>query len=209
MTSLTVLSVKYGLPAKSLKRLYDGEGLEFDDDGFEIDKCHQKAISELARKRISPYVIAYALWCREVAGPDEDFVRYDNLVDVADAKGLSLSDAISEICPKLIESDRLPTAQHWLDRASGDAIDRDAIDRLAKWVRRVLATAAPLGVEYNYLAARLLFSLPFEEMPNYPKRVQRALNLAVHYGALEDCYTDVIDRDGAKRRIFHRPKFDL
>lgn len=209
MNSLTVLSAKYGLPAKSLKRLFDGEGLELDDDGFEIDKCHQKAISEFARKRVSPYVIAYALWCREVAGPGEDFVRYDNLVDVANARGLSLIDAISEVHPKQIESDRLPTAQHWLDRASGDAIDRDAIDRIANWTRRVLASSPPLGVEYSYLAVRLLVSLPFGEMPNYPRRVQRALNLALHYGALEDCYSEMKDSDGAKRRIFHRPKFDL
>lgn len=209
MISLTVLSVKYGLPAKSLKRLFDGEGLEFDDEGFEIDKRHQKAISEIARKRISPYVIAYALWCREVAGPDEDFVRYDNLVDVADARGFSLGEAISEIHPKKVESDRLSAAQHWLDRATGDAFDRDAIDRIANWCRRVLVAAPPLGVEYAYLAVRLLSSLPFEEMPAYPKKVQRALNLAVHYGSLEDCYSEVTDRNGTKRRIYHRPKFDL
>lgn len=209
MTSLTVLSVKYGLPAKSLKRLFDGEGLEFDEDGFEIDKCHQKAINELARKRISPYVIAYALWCREVAGPDEDFVRYDNLVDVADARGFSLSDAISEIHPKRIEHDRLPTAQYWLDRAIRKEFDRDATDRLATWCRVILTAAPPFGVEYAYLAVRLLLSLPFEEMAAFPRHVQFALNRVIHYGLLDGWHRMVKDRDGAERRIFQRPKFDL
>lgn len=206
MTSLTVLSARHGIPAKSLKRLFDGEGFDYDDDGFEIEKCHQKALTELGRKRMSPYVIAYALWCRDVAGPDEDFVRYDNLVDVADAKGFCLRNAILEINPKQIERDRLPTAQYWLDRASGDAFDRDAIDRLASWCRLILATAPPLGVDYAYLAVRLLFSLPIAEMSNYPRRVQRALNLAIHYGALDGCHSPTRDGTG---RYFHRQKFDL
>lgn len=208
MTSLTVLSAKYGFATKSLRRLFEGEGLEFDDDGFEIEKCHQKAINELGKKRVSPYVIAYALWCREVAGPDEEFIRYDNLVEIADARGFCLRDAISEIHPKQVENDRLPQAKYWIDRATGVPFDRDAIDRIATWCRLVLSTA-PYGVGYAYLAVRLLFSLPFEEMSNYPRRVQRALNLAIHYGALDGWHRTIQDRDGTKRRVFQKPKFDL
>ena len=206
MNSPTVLSARYGIPAKSLKRLFDGEGFAYDEDEFEIEKCHQKALTELGRKRLSPYVVAYALWCREVAGPDEIYVRFDNLVDVADAKGFSLRDAILEINPKNMERDRLPTAQHWLDRAAGDTFDRAAIERLANWCRLVLAGAPPFGVDYAYLAVRLLFTLPVEEMPNYPKRVQRAINLAVHYGFLDGCHSPTRDGTG---RLYHRQKFDL
>lgn len=209
MASLTVLTAKYRIPAKSLKRLYDEEGFEYEDDGFEIKKSHQKAINELNRKRMSPYVMAYALWCRDEVGPDEAFARYDNLVEIAEALGFSLSEALSEIHPKQVECDRLSAAKHWLDRAIGHPFDRDAVQRIATWCKLVLNTAPPLGVEYAYIAVRLLFSLSFEEMQAYPKHVLRAINLAVHYGFLDGCHSKMKDQDGTDRRIFHRPKFDL
>ena len=209
MASLTILSAKYRISTNLLKRLFDGEGFDYDDDGFEIEKCHQKALNEIARKRISPYVLAYVLWCREMIGPDEMFVRYDNIVAVADARGFCLGDAISDIYPKHIYRDRLLGGQNWLDRATATPFDRDAVERIARWCRQVLTTAPPFSLEYPFLATRLLFSLPLQEMPNYPKKVQRALNLAVHYGFLDGCFTLQKDRDGTERKFFHRPKFDL
>lgn len=209
MTSLTVLSAKYGIPAKSLKRLFNGEGFEFEDEGFEIERCHQKAITEIGRNRISPYVITYALWCRDRCGPHEDWIRFENIRDVARARGFSLSDAISEIHPKLVDRDRFATAQYWLDRATGDQFDRDAVERIARYCRTVLTNGPPLGVEYPYLAVRLLYSLPFDVFPDYPRPVQKALNLAIHYGFLDGCHTTTKERDGTTQRFFHAPKFDL
>lgn len=209
MTFLTVLSAQYGISAKSLKRLYIGEGWEFEEEGFKIERCHQKAVTEIGRNRLSPYVIAYALWCREKCGPQEDYVRYENIRDVARARGFSLTEAISEVFPKLLERDRFPTAQYWLDRATGETFDRDAVERIARYCRTTLSIGPTLGVEYAYLAVRLLYSLPIEVLPDYPRRVQRALNLAIHYGFLDGCHTTTKERDGTKQRFFHAPKFDL
>lgn len=210
MTSLSVLSARYGIPTKSLERLFDGEGWGYDEDDFTIDRCHQKVIFDLFKKRMSPLVLAYAVYCRDVAGPDEMFVRYSNLADIANAKGLSLGESISEIRPKKMKGDQLTTAKYWLDRASSrDAFDKEAVERVASWCKLVLATAPPFGVAYPYLASRLLYSLPIEEMANFPRAVQRVINLAIHYGYLDGYHAWREDLNGIKQRVFHRAKYDL
>ena len=208
MTSLTVLSAKYGIPVRQLKRFCTGEALDFEDEDFEIDRYHQKAIGDLTRKKFTPYVIAYALWCKEI-GPEENFVRYDNLFDIAAAKGLSLGEAIFYIRAKQIDSELLPAAKHWIDRAAGVGVDTEAMSRIAKWCKTVLAAASPFGEEHAYLAVRLLRSLPLQEMPSYPKSIQRALNRTKHNGFLDGWYRLIRDNDGPNRTLYYRPKFDL
>jgi hypothetical protein len=209
MSSLTILSAKYGIAAKLVKRLFEGEGLRYDDEEFDIDRCHQKAINEIARKRISPYVLAYAQWCRAIAGPDEFFVRYDSLVEIAHARGFYLSEELSDIGAKHFDIDRLPSGKYWLDRLADGALDREAVDRIASWIRTMLMNAPPGGVQWAYVSARLLWSLPIEAMPDYPRIVQRAMNLAMHYGDLDGWHVPINGADGKPARLFVRPKFDL
>ena len=55
---LSVMSARYGVPIIKLRRLAR-YGLEFDDDNLHADDNHKRACSDVARGRISPFVLAY------------------------------------------------------------------------------------------------------------------------------------------------------
>lgn len=182
-------------------------GLEFDDDDFEIDKDHKKAIDDLRHKRLSPYVIAYAWRCRAAGGQD-DFARYDNLVTIAKIRGFSIQEALSDICARQIDSEQLPTAQYWVDRATAIERHSDAFERLARWSKVVLRAAPPFEVDHTYLAVRLLVSLPCEKMRDYPKPIHRALNRVRHYGLLDGWWRKVTNEAGKNVTFYCRPKLE-
>lgn len=211
MTALSVLSARYHISAKSLRPLLVGECFEFEDDEFTIDRPHQKALNDLARKRITPYVLAYAQWCRDDIGPGEFFSRYDNLREIADARDLDLADELISIRAKSMPDELLQGAKRWLDQVEEYGSAQEfAVERIASWCKLTLSKAPKAGVLYPYLAARLLRSLPPAIMLDYPKKVMRAVNLATHRGHLDGFYTDPSkDGRGIQTRLFHPQRYDI
>jgi hypothetical protein len=188
-----------------------GEGFEFEDDEFTIDRRHQKALNDLARRKITPYVLAYAQWCKNDIGSEEFFNRYDNLREIAGARDLDLGDELISLRPRFIPDELLQGAKHWLDQVEEyGPVNEFAVQRIASWCKLTLAKAPVVGVSYAYLAVRLLRSLPPEIMHDYPKKVMRALNFAVHHGHLEGFYTNPTkDGRGIQTRMFHPQRYDI
>ena len=207
MPTLSELSVISGIPSYKLKFL-EKYGLEFHEEIFEIDRNHQKALDELSKKRVSPYVISYALRCLLGDEPDGK-ARFRDIKSIAEIKDLPFEYGLETMWFHKIFQDLLPTAQHWIDRAAGDILDTPALERIGRWALTVLCNGPEEDVSYNYLAARLLFSVPYEEMPNYSRPIQRALNRVKHYGHLDGCHKVVTGSDGKNVTFFHRPKWDF
>lgn len=207
MPTVSELMIMSGASEKAI-RILGNHGLPFDEDEFEIDNIHKKAINDLRNKRLSPLVLAYA-WRCQMSGSDEDSDRYYNLVAISKIKGLSISEAFSDILSRQIESDLLPTAKHWIDRATPIERNLDAFGRLASWCKDTLKKGPPFAVEYQYLATRLLVSLPRELLCDYPVLVLRALNRTKHYGFLDGWHRIVSDENGKRRTLFFVPKYDL
>lgn len=207
MSTVSELMILSGANEKAI-RILGKFGLPFEEDGFQIDEIHKKAINDLRNKRLSPLVLAYAWRCSK-SYVDEDSDRFFNLVTIAKFKGLSLSEALLDIRSKQFETDMLPTAQHWVDCAT--RVDRysDALQRLALWCKDTLRKGPPFAVEYPYLGTRLLVSLPMEVMRDYPRPVLRALNRIKHYGLLDGWHRVLTDDQGEKRTVFFVPKYDL
>ena len=182
-------------------------GLEFDDDDFDIDRNHRKALADLRHRRLSPFVVAYALRCR-IDEMDGDISRYDNLLEIAKIRGLSFQDAYFDVRVKHVDDELLPTAQFWIDRATEKERHPDAFSRLAFWCKETLK-AAPFEVGHTYLAVRLLSSLPRDKMHDYPKLVQRALNRTRHHGYLDGWWRNVANEEGGNRVLYRQPKYDL
>lgn len=208
MPTLAELSALIGVKATKLVKLRE-YGLEFDEDDFEIDAYHQKALYELHRKRISAYVLAYAF--RHSAANDWLWPgRFNNLEDIADSHGLSLSDALSEVRWKQIKAERLPEAKYWIDRAIAAGGDRTAFERIALWCKEVLSKGPPVAVRHEYLASRMLFSLLRDDMIIYPKLIHRALNKVKHHGFLDGWHEVIQDEDDDSRvTLYLRPEYDL
>lgn len=207
MPTISELMALSGVNEKAIRTL-GNHGLPFDEDGFQIDRIHKKAIIDLRNKRLSPLVLAYAWRCQMSYG-DEDSDRFYNLVSIAKFKGLSISEALSDIRSRHIESDLLPTAKYWIDRATPVARNSDAFERLASWCKDTLKKGPPFAVEYVYLAVRLLVSLPEGALCDYPTPVQRALNRVKHYGFLDGWHRVETDDRGKRRTLFFVPKYDL
>lgn len=211
MTAISVLSARYRISAKSLRPLLIGEGIEFEDDEFKIDRSHQKALNDLGRGKVTPFVLAYAQWCRDDIGPGEFFSRYDNLREIAGARELDLADELISIRAKSLPDEQLQSAQRWLDQMEeyGSAHEF-AVERIAHWCKLTLAKAPVSGVSYAYLAVRLLRSLSPAIMLDYPRKVMKALNLAVHRGYLDGFYTNPSkDGRGIQTRLFHPQRYDI
>ncbi len=207
MATLSEISAGTGIRSDLLWKL-QRYGFEFEEDNFDIDAHHQKALNELNRCRMSPYVIAYALRCR-TQGSEEHFARYDNLVSISKIRRLSIEGAFFDVRANQIEGELLPTAKHWIDRAAGCGSDMDALDRIGRWCKAVLAAGPHTAVEHSYLASRLLMSLSYEDMLKYPKPVSTALNKVAHYGHLDGCHRKEPNPDGTKRNVYFRPKYEL
>lgn len=207
MPTVFELMIMSGVPEDALwfLRKY---GLEFDDDDFDIDRNHRKALADLRNRRLSAFVLAYAWRCRDRAVDDEDFARFDNLTEIAKIRGFSIADAFFDIRSRQIESELLPTAQHWVDRATTMERHSDAFERLARWCKETLR-ASPFEVDHAYLAVRLLVSLPREQMYDYPKLVQRALNRIRHHGFLDGWWRVVSSEDGKNKILYRQPTYDL
>lgn len=183
-------------------------GLQFDYEDFEIDKSHRKAVADLRARRLSPYVLAYAWRCK-IDGTEDDLARYDSIGAIAKIRGFSIHEAFSDIRAKQIESELYPTAKHWIDRAIKVDRDFDAYERLSRWCKAVLKAAPPFEVDHTYLAVRLLISLSRQDMFDYPRPVQRALNRTRHYGFLDGWWSTVKDEAGKNTVRYSRPKYDL
>lgn len=183
-------------------------GLDFEDDGFDIDKNHRKAFNDLRNKRLSPYVLAYA-WRCQIEGAGDNFCRFDNLETIAKIKGLSIRDGFADIRSKQIIAELLPTAKYWIDRTAERTRHTDAFERLALWCKEILKAAPPVEVDHAYLAVRLLCSLTSDEMREYPTVVQRALNKIRHHGFLDGWWRIIPDEAGKNTVRYARPKYDL
>jgi hypothetical protein len=206
MATLSVISAEAGISIRLLSRLKPW--LDFEEDDFEIDVCHQKALNDLGRRRMTPYVIAYALRCQS-EGPDAGFDRYDNLVDIAKARGLSISDAFFDVRSRQALEEILPTAKFWIDQAIVPGGNREAFERIAFWCQWVLKAGPRHAVYHEYLACRLLLSFPAEEMCTYPKKVQSALNKVAFNGFLDGWHRKEADQKGRVRNVYFRPTYDL
>ena len=207
MSTVSELMILSGANEKAI-RILGKLGLPFEEDEFQIDEIHKKAINDLRNKRLSPLVLAYAWRCSK-SYADEDSDRFYNLVTIAKFKGLSISEALMDIRSKQFETDMLPTAQHWIDRATPIARNSDAFQRLALWCKDTLKKGPPFAVEYPYLGTRLLVSLPREVMCDYPRLVLRALNRTKHYGFLDGWHRVLTDDRGRRKTLFFVPKYDL
>lgn len=209
MATLSVISAYTGIPSKKLA-LLERFGFDFEEDEFRIDKHHQKALDEINRNRMSPYVLAYLLQCRVKANEDEEFSdRFSNIRAIANFGELSVEISFSQIEAAQALRDTLPSAKYWVDRAAGFTRDSEAYERLARWCKSVLWAGPAHPVEYSYLATRLLFSLPYEDLPAYPKLVQTALNRVVHHGHLDGWTRRERRKDGTNRHVFFKGKLDL
>lgn len=183
-------------------------GLDVDEDDFEIDKNHKKALNDLRHRRLSPYILAYAWRCKN-DGDADGFARFDNLMAIAKIRGFSIPDAFSDVSAKQIECDLLPTAKYWIDRATAAERQVAAFERLALWCKEVLKAGPPFDVGHTYLAVRLLISLPRDEMHDYPKLVQLTLNRLIHHGFLDGWHRKIRNEAGKVENRFFRPVYDL
>jgi hypothetical protein len=210
MPSLSFLSIDSGIPANRLKRLVR-YGLEIDDLDFEIDAQHQKAINDLRNRRLSAYVLAYAYRCK-IEESYENYARLDDLTEIANARGFGISSELSVIAWRWVENEKLPGAKKWIERATvpGKAgHDAPALERIAGWCKTLIAGAQFDRVSYNYIAVRLLASLPPDEMVDYPKKVRTTINRLKFYGHLDGWCRPEKDDAGKPCDVFFRPKFDL
>lgn len=207
MPSLTELSVLTGIRTSILKGLTQF-GLEYYDDDFDVDRHHRKALSDLSRSRLTPYIIAYAVYWRENHRL-ENHNRYDNIVALSKMRDLPLHSTLIDIQSKQAYENTFATASFWIDRAAGKEPDAVAFERLARWIKMVIADGPEWEVGYDFLAVRLLLSVPYEDMPNYPRLIQRAINRVKFHGLLDGCYRVETDSEGKPRTVFFRAKYDL
>ena len=207
VTTLSLISAQSGVPIHLLRKL--DKWMNFEEDDFEIDKNHQKALNDLKRKKLTPYVIAYAIRCKQ-GGPADAWARYENVVDVAKARGHSIRDAFWDVRAQAALAETLPTAKFWVEAVLLPPNDKDAMERIARWCKSVLIAGPHHAVEHGYLASRLLLSLTPEDMLTYPRRIASALNKVAFNGYLDGWHRKEIDpKTGQNRNLYFRCKFDL
>ncbi|WP_156799891.1 hypothetical protein [Novosphingobium resinovorum] len=210
MPSLSFISIESGVPIKKLKHLAR-YGLDADALDFEIDRNHQKAIDDLRGKRLSAYVLAYAYVCKINESLDS-YARLDDLTEIAGVRGFEISGELSAISWRSIRSEKLLGAKQWIDRSSAPANigwDLPALERISGWCKTVICNSQFDSVDYRYLSVRLLASLPLNDMPDYPKKVQTSINRLKFSGILDGWWRPDKDISGKSSDMFFRPQFDL
>lgn len=199
MPSALDLSLKYGIPLAKIRALAN-DGLQFYDSPVESDKAFQRASYEIRYGRIAAFSIAYVLRLRRDPTGEDDAKLCALLEYAAKDYGEAIEariDAIGNAWREL-----LPDAARILDSvAAGKA---KGIDELAAWCRTCLdRSEGELG--HDYLATRLLLSVPESVMLDYPKAIQTALNRLKHAGLLEGYWHKAVAKNGKTVTIYHKP----
>lgn len=201
MPSALELSIRHGVALPKIEAIADELEITLNEPRFIPDDDFMRAASDIKRGRLSAYVVAY--WLRTMLdSSEESSARHFCLDDLAGGRGGELSDILIAIDWRTIAGDKLSGAKIWLDRAVASLPDAPALEHLGNWCKRALAHAEG-DKDYNYLAVRLLLSLPETEMRNYPRIVQSALNRVKHHGYLSGWFTLEQDAKGNNKTIYH------
>ncbi len=200
--------LKHGISEAKIKALADDWGVDLEEAAFVPDDGFSRAIYDMKRNRVSAYSCAYYVSLL-MDGSDEAQAKVEALMNIADDGGVEFNRVFVSVGWRTIERDKLPGAQIWLDRTVDAATkDIEAFEHLGTWVRKVLDRAEG-EKDYNYLAVRLLLSLPEKVRLDYPKAIQSALNRVKHYGYLAGCWRIEKDAKGKSKTIYHASKIIL
>jgi hypothetical protein len=199
MPSALELSIKHGIPIAKIRSLAD-DGLQFTDSDAVPDAQMLRAARDIRYRRVSPFAIAYALRQLKIASP-ESFQRYETLAGYAAADyGTELGKGEESIGDPW--GDLLPGADVEIDKVlAGKA---GASERLAAWCKACLDQSSG-ELPYDWLAVRLLLSVPEAKMLDYPKPIASAVNRLKHQGLLDGYWHNAVDAHGKAKTIFHNP----
>lgn len=207
---LSVMSTRYCVPVDRLRRL-QVHGLSFEDDNLHIDALHKRALSDASRKRVSSYSVAYIAqaWTNQTS---EWEAREQSLRESYADGGEALDAAFDAALGDYIGQEKLADAEDILKRiadAPGNAPDHDAMLALATWAKHLL-DVYDRATDHNFLAARLLVSVPLLDMPRYPKIIATAIARVRWHKHLAGYWRLEKDESG-KKVIWQSPKklFDL
>jgi len=197
MPSVLQISLEFGLPLAKVKAMTKAYDLPFTDTATEVDAAFTRAAYEIRYKRIAPYALAYVarLQRNPVAGDD----RYRALTEYASPDyGHELETRIEALGD--VWSDLLPDGKAVIDGAG--LSKPKSMSALAACCKAVLARSSG-QLSYDYLAARLLLSVPAGDMLDYPGPVRTAISRLNNRGYLDGFWHKEVDSNGKTKILYH------
>ncbi len=172
MPSALDISLEYGIPIAKVRDLAK-YGLTFWDSAIEIDAAFKRAAHEIRYNRIAPFSLAYILRLRKDGGPEADQIESALLGFASKDYGSELERRLAAIDTETIWQELLPDGRAVIDKAF---LQNTAANRaLAHWCKARLDQSTG-DKTHDYLAVRLLLSVPAEVMPDYPRPIIQVLN---------------------------------
>lgn len=178
MTTALKISIKFGISVSKAEELCAYLEYDLEDEIFDRDPDFERVARSIKRGRPSAYALAWIV--REATQAQEAFL-------------LNLSDDFRTSYETLDITGReepLKGAELMLKRMEAGVETVSDWETLASWMKEVIKDVKQ-PVKHNYLAVRLLLSLPEKRMGDYSKSVAQAFNKIRHRGRLNGWHLTV------------------
>jgi len=194
MASALELSVKFGVDRKKIQQIFDYVGIELDEGELDVDAEFEKVARSVRRNRVSAGTLA---WIYKYASDDQR-----NFLFEMDAKLLEEFESLGMIGKDEI----LRNAEVRIEAAMTDEASQTDWASLAVWVKKTI-TDAQKPVRHNYLAVRVLLSLPAAIMQERARGVATVFNKLRHRGFLAGWF-ETIEEEGGNVIVYNVPGAD-
>lgn len=204
MPSALELSAKHKISVAKVQAIAADLNVHLPPEEFAATPDYERAARDLYRsKRVSAFTLAFAAECW-MDGSAEKMAQYSALVNYirSDEFGQTLDKAIDSLNRAKIPGDLLSGAKGLIDKVSLNPPDAQSMDRLASWIKAVLRNAKRT-VDHNYIAVRLLLSMPADARRDYPRPIVAVLNRLKHHGYLDGCWR--LETVDGKGKTFYHP----